>query len=126
MADIDVSEVLFDPDLADMFDVVRKEETVNEQGRSTIKERRYQDIVGVITAQSPAELLRRDDGQMMPRKYAVVTVFRLQGPGKGYQPDDIWLDGQRFTVTEVLPYSRFGSGFVEAIITSMNASNPAP
>lgn len=126
MADIDVSEVLFDPDLADMFDVVRKEETVNEQGRSTIKERRYQDIVGVITAQSPAELLRRDDGQMMPRKYVVVTVFRLQGPGKGYQPDDIWLDGQRFTVTEVLPYSRFGSGFVEAIVTSMNASNPAP
>lgn len=126
MADIDVSEVLFDPDLADLFDVVRREEIVGDNGRPVIKERRHLSIVGVITAQSPADLLRRDDGQMMPRKYSLVTVFRLQGPGRGHQPDDIWLDGQRFTVTEVLPYSRFGSGFVEAIITSMNASNPAP
>lgn len=126
MADLDVSEVLFDPDLADMFDVVRKDEVVNQQGRSEIKEYVHRDVVGVITAQSPAGLLRRDDGQMMPRKYVLVTVFRVRGPGKTHQPDDILLEGQRFTVTEVLPYSRFGSGFVEAIITSMNASNPAP
>lgn len=126
MADLDVSEVLFDPDLADMFDVIRNREVVNDQGRSETQETRYRNIIGVVTSQSPADLLKRDDGQMMPRKCSVVTAFRLRGPGAGFQPDDIVLEGIRFTVTEILPFSRFGSGFVEATITSMNASNPAP
>lgn len=123
MAQLDVSEVLFDPDLADTFTVIRQAESINNQGRSVLTPTEYPNIVGVVTATSPAELLRRDDGQMMPRKISVVTVFRLRGPAPGFQPDQIQIDGVTFTITEILPFSRFGRGFVEALATSMNALN---
>lgn len=123
MANLDVSELLFDPDFADMFTVIRHEETVNDQGRTVTRPLRHENIVGVVTATSPADLIRRDDGQMMSRKISVVTVFRLRGPSPGYQPDQIVIEGVVFTITEILPFSRFGSGFVEALATSMNALN---
>lgn len=123
MPQLDVSEVLFDPDLADTFTVIRQAEAVNDQGRTVLTPTQYPRIVGVVTATSPADLLRRDDGQMMPRKISVVTVFRLRGPAPGFQPDQIVIDGVTFTITEILPFSRFGRGFVEALATSMNALN---
>ena len=127
MPSVDVSDVLFDPDLADIFDVVRQTEVVNDQGRSVVQSTRMCNIVGVITATAPADLQRRDDGQMMPQKISVVTVFRLRGPAPGFQPDQIVYGGTTFTVTEILPFSRFGKGFVEALATSMNAINlPTP
>lgn len=126
MPSVDVSEVLFDPDLADTFDVLRQAETVTTHGRTELKESLYPNVIGVVTTTSPGELQRRDDGQMMPRKISVVTMFRLRGPSPGFQPDQIQYCGVRFTVTEILPFSRFGKGFVEALATSMSAINVAP
>jgi hypothetical protein len=124
MADIDVSEVLFDPDLADTFDVIRKAEIVGENGRVTLNETRYPNVVGVVIPIQPTNLQRRDDGQMMPKRMTVVTMFRLRGPSNGYQPDDIIISGVRCTVIDLMPFTRFGAGFVEATVTSMSASNP--
>lgn len=126
MAQLDVSELLFDPDFADMFTVIRHEETISEQGRAITRPVSHPNIVGVVTATSPADLIRRDDGQMMSRKVSVVTSFRLRGPSPGFQPDQIVIEGVTFTITEILPFTRFGSGFVEALATSMNALNAPP
>lgn len=124
MPNLDVSEVLFDPDLADTFDVRRRTEVVSDVGRSEVTSRTYPRIIGVITPESPADLVRRDDGQMVTHKISVVTMFRLRNASEGVQPDHILYGGAVYTVTNVLPFSRFGKGFTEAIATFMSASKP--
>jgi hypothetical protein len=124
MPDIDVSELLFDPDIADVFDVVRRSEVVGADGRATVSPVRHRCIVGSVQATGDGGLQRRDDGQMMPRSISIVTVFRLRGPAPGFQPDQIIFDGVTYTVNEIMPMSRFGRGFIEATAISMNAGNP--
>jgi hypothetical protein len=124
MPNLDVSEVLFDPDLADTFDVRRRSEVVGDDGRPSIGERTFPRIVGVITPEPPADLVRRDDGQMTTHKISVVTMFRLRSASEGSQPDQVLYGGATYTVTTVLPFSRFGKGFTEAIATLMAASAP--
>lgn len=123
---LDVTEVLFDPDFADMFDVLRQSEVVDDSGRAQIGKTRFPNVIGVVTPTAPDTLQRRDDGQMMPRAVSVVTQFRLRGPSPGFQPDQIVYDNVTFTVTEIVSLTRFGEGFVEAIALSMNALNGPP
>lgn len=123
---LDVSDVLLDPMLADQFDVIRRAEALGTNGRSTLTPTTIPNQVGVVTMASGNDLIRRDDGSMMSRKISVVTPFRLRGPGNGFAPDQISLGGVIFTVTEILPYNRYGAGFIEALAESMNASDPAP
>lgn len=126
MPNLDVSDLLFDPDLADRFDVERVAETVGSNGRTTLQRTLHPKIVGVLTPESPADLIRRDDAQMMTHKLSVVTMFRLRGPSIGVQPDEILYHGARYTVVSVMPFSRFGKGFVEATATAMASSAPPP
>ena len=123
---IDVSEVLVDPDLASRFTVIRRAETVGSNGRSATTDTSFPNIVGVITMQSASELIRRDDGDMITRKISIVTPFRLRSAADGHKPDQVVLDGITYTITEILPYHRFGAGFVEALAVSMNATDPGP
>ena len=123
---IDVSEVLVDPDLASQFTVIRRAESVGSNGRVSTADTTIPNIIGVVTMQSAGELIRRDDSDMIQRKISVVTPFRLRSAADGHKPDQIVLDGITYTVTEILPYHRFGAGFVEAIAVSMNATDPGP
>lgn len=126
MPDLDVTEILTDPDLADMVTVRRRAEVINSFGETSVTTEVFADVIAVITTQSAGELIRRDDGQSQPRKISVVTMFRLRAASPGYQPDEIDVDGSTFTVTEVLPYTRFGEGFVEVIATYMGTLPAAP
>lgn len=126
MPDLDVTDLLDDDDLADDFDVVRRDETVDTHGRSVITATNLPGQRGVITYSSPDTLQRRDDAQMTSRVAVVVTTFRLRASGYGFQPDQVLYDGITWTIKAVSPYTRFGAGFVECIMESMNAADPAP
>ena len=126
MPDLDVSEILLDPDLADLVTVRRRTEVVNSFGETSTTNETFPSVIAVVTAQGAGELIRRDDGQSQPRKVSVVTMFRLRAAAPGFQPDEIDVDGSTFTVTEVLPYCRFGAGFVEVIATYMGTLPAAP
>ena len=119
MPDLDFSEVMTDPDLADLVLVRRRTEVINSFGEASVTAEDFPSVIAVVTAQSAGELIRRDDGQMTPRKISLVTQFRLRHAAPGFQPDEVIVDGSIFTITEVLPYTRFGSGFTEAIATYM-------
>lgn len=126
MARIDVSELTHDPDFADKFVVVRRDQSTAADGRSQITPTTFNRVIGVVTAQGPADLIVLEDGQRMPRVVSVVTKFRLRGPADNVLPDQVIIDGVTFTITQILPFTRFGAGFVEAIATSMNAQNAPP
>lgn len=123
---LDVTEVLYDPDLGDVFDVIRRVETVGNDGRPTLVESTVADQCGIVTPGDTGKLLRKDDSQMTSRVISISTVFRLRASGDGFQPDIVLYDGVRFTVQAVQLFTRFGAGFVNAVATSSNAFDPAP
>ena len=123
---LDVTEVLNDPDFADVFSVLRRSEAVGNNGRAVITEQQTDGVVGVVTIASPNDLVRFDAGQMTGRGIMIVTTFRLRASAQGVQPDQVIWDGATYTVKGIDPYHRFGAGFIEALAMSMNASTPPP
>jgi hypothetical protein len=122
---LDVSFVLSDPMLADTFSVSRRSESVDTNGRRVVDAPIvFPLVVGVITQEDPAELMRRDDGQMMPRQIFVASQFQLRGVATGIQPDLITWNGATYTVKRVYPYSRYGKGIYEAVAEVMEATAP--
>lgn len=124
MPDLDVSFMTSDPMLSDVFTVTRRFDTIDQHGRTTpTTSQVFADLVGVITQQDPADLMRRDDGQMMPRLIFVASTFVFRGPSVGYQPDVISYQGTDYTVKNVLSYSRFGAGTCEVVAESGMATD---
>jgi galactose-6-phosphate isomerase len=122
---LDVSFMALDPMFADTFDVKRRTETVDVHGRTQKGSQDFTRVVGTVTQQSPSDLMRRDDSQIVPRRIFVATRFQLFNACKvgsqQYQPDLITWNGTMYTVTDLLPYSRFGKGFYEVIAQAFNA-----
>jgi hypothetical protein len=125
MPQLDVSFMTADPMFADTFTVTRRADVVGPKGRTvpTITGV-FPDQIGVITQQDPAELMRNDDGQLVPRLIFVATTFLLRAATKGFQPDIITWDGCDYLVKHLLSYSRFGGGTIEAVAESMQAMDP--
>lgn len=123
---LDVSFMTSDPMLADVFAVTRRTDVVDDKGRtSPTTVEVFPNITGVVTQQDPADLMRRDDGQMVPRMILVCSTFLFRGATTGYQPDVITWNGTAYTVKQVMNYSRFGGGTVEVVAESMQAmDNP--
>lgn len=131
MPDLDVSEALTDPMLTDSFDVLRRKEVLDTHGRvTTPANSSFPGQYGVLSAASPNDLERLEDSQRMGRNMSLITTFKLQGPaevsGTEYQPDIVVWGGDQFVVKHVDPYSRYGAGFIQAIIGSMDIIDQPP
>lgn len=126
---LDVSWVTTDPMMADTFDVERRQDVIGANGRTTpTVVETFMALVGVVTQQDPADLMRRDDGQIVPRRIFVASPFAFRGATKdgpplpvGFQPDLISWNGTKYVVTNVMSYQRFGRGFSEVVAESMTA-----
>lgn len=125
MPDLDVSDVLLDPSLADRFVVKRRPTGTNSHGRVETQPEIIPRVLGVVTVASPTDLERLDDNQRMGRNLSVVTKFRLRGPAQGFQPDIVLWYGNDYVVKDVQPYPQYGAGFIQAIVGSMDSmDNP--
>lgn len=120
MPQLDVSFMTADPMLADAFDVVRRREVL-VLGRVTVTTQEFLDEVGVVTQESPSDLMKNTDAQFVPRRIFVASMFQFYGAVEGYQPDYILWNGSIYEVISVLPYSRFGAGTYEVIAESRKA-----
>lgn len=133
---LDVSDIVVDPELADVFDVIQRPETVDPNtGRSSVGAVTHSNVVGTITMEDPAELMRRDDSDSAPRLIFVASTFRFRSVSKeGAQPYKgdviVWppageAGSAQYTVVKVYPYSRYGAGITECVAQSMNATDEA-
>ena len=125
MALLDVTDVLFDPMLTDSFDVERRIETVDINGRSTVAVTTLTGKIGVVTMANASELERLPEEQRMRRAISIVSAFNLRGVVAGYQPDVIVWRGDRFVVAAIDNYPQFGSGFVQVICSSLDLVDAA-
>lgn len=120
MANLDVSDVLCDPDIADSFTVIRRAQVINNHGRATLVPQTLKNKIGVITAASGNDLMRLPEEQRTGRNLTVVTKFRLHATVQGFAPDLILWQGDYYIVKEVDPYPQYGQGFVQAIVGSID------
>lgn len=128
MSALDVSELLVDPDVAGTgFTVIRREEIINDNGRSVVTENRIT-AAGSVFPTGDNSLAREAAFQAQGKSLTVVTLFRLrgvaQGGGKQYQPDLVEWNGSRYTVREVEDFTRYGAGFIKADCTSQDFVDP--
>lgn len=131
---LDVSWVTQDPMLADTFNVLRRRDVVGSTGRTAPEVvETFPSVVGVVTQQSPGDLMRREEGQIVPRRIFIAASFRFFGASKetswvlpeSYQPDLVEWNGTTYVVTEVMSYGRYGRGVWEVVAESMTAVDAA-
>lgn len=127
---LDVSDVLLSPEFADSCTVIQRLEVVTDGGEVTTPSNNpIPNVVAVFTAASPNQLERYPDMQWGTRTHNCITKFRLRGVaeaanGDNFQPDLVVWDGITFIVQVIEPYTRYGAGFIQAIITSMDFKEP--
>lgn len=113
---LDVSFMLDDAMLNDVFNVQRTLNIVGSDGRLTREnDELFEKVEGVVTQQDPADLIRTEDGMSVPKRIFVASRFQFISETPANQPDLIFWNKVWYSVVQVFPYSRYGDGFYEVI-----------
>lgn len=127
MALLDVNFVLKDPDLSEIFTVRRRQQVIDVHGRSTIVETDYKNVVGVINAGDPNDLIRDNpEYEIFRNTISLVTDFDLIGAMEGYLPDIVLWRGANYTAVYINQYPQFGPGFIQAVCTQTDRNDVLP
>ncbi len=114
MPDLDVTDILFDPDFCDTTLVVkRRSMTVDDNGfgKNTVTSSPF---AGVVTVDKALESRRLEAGQVVHGAILIVTTERLTQGQTGRDADIVTYQGRDYRVSFVDPYTAYGSGFVQA------------
>ncbi|AIN12860.1 Uncharacterised protein [Yersinia pseudotuberculosis] len=114
MPNLDVTDVLFDPDFCDMSLVVKRNiQTVDADGfaTNTVTEKGF---AGVVTVDRSLESRRMMSGNVIGGAILIVTIERLTQGQTGRDADIVTYQNRDYRVTFVDPYTAYGAGFVQA------------
>ncbi|MFM1454193.1 head-tail adaptor [Yersinia enterocolitica] len=114
MPNLDVTDVLFDPDFCDMSLVVKRNvQTIDADGfaTNTVTEKGF---AGVVTVDRSLESRRMMSGNVIGGAILIVTVERLTQGQTGRDADIVTYQNRDYRVTFVDPYTAYGAGFVQA------------
>lgn len=128
MPQLDVSELLTDIDFWEGGMIcLRQPQKVGSDGLAVntpvpIK------FGGVVTQVAGTDLRRGMDGEMITGSILIVTRFKLLDGKSGFSADIVVRETRQYTVANVLAYSKFGRGFVEATcdLLPLAGSYPVP
>ena len=111
---LDVSELMTDIDFCERDLIcVRQMQTVTSGGIAVNTGTPIR-FTGVVTNVKGYMLERNGVGELITGSILICTRFRLQDGKLGFTADIVQRGDRSYTVAEVLPYSRYGRGFVEA------------
>jgi len=102
---LDVSDILSDPDFADIFTVILADQTIDDHGVAS-EATWSSPQTGVVTAKSGINLNRTPEGQIVYGSITLHTQFTL------VEGNRICWNGSEYTVAGVDDYSRYGAGFI--------------
>lgn len=128
---VDVSSVLFDPDIAGIsFTVLRRKQIVGQNGVVSTQVERCA-AVGSVVPVGDNSLLREETFQVQAKTIRVCTTFRLRGVaeqanGASYQPDLVLWNGDFFVVRTIDDYTPYGAGMIEAECSSIDYQDEPP
>ena len=126
MPDLDLSDILCDPDLAgDVFHVVRRIASISAGGVVAITGTQTDLLFGGVVPQD-ATLGQDPDGARVAGTIKVWAQYPFVMASGGTLADLILWNGRRYIVTDVQDYSRFGGGFMAATATLQDLVEPIP
>lgn len=129
MPDLDVTELLTDPDLTDAFTVLQRSQAIGTDGVGTIAVTGSLTARGAVYPAGDSALRRLPEDQLMGKTLEVVTETRLRGPAPGVSPDlVVWpiTNGDTYVVADLSDFTAYGAGFVRATLSSVTYVNQAP
>lgn len=114
MAQIDVSELVSDPDFTDAMQVISRVPTVNALGENTLVETTF-DSFGSVQPASGRTIQRLPDAL----RVANVSSFWFKGAivasAPGQYPSILTFRGVRYQVQLVFDWSNWGAGYTEGV-----------
>lgn len=112
MAQLDVSEILLDPDFMDTgLLCLRSVQVVGDNGRATTADTTTR-FAGVVTSDKGDILERLAGGERKKGSITIHTIFKLTAGEGDTTADIVTWQGKRYTVSNVNDYKHFGRGFV--------------
>jgi hypothetical protein len=115
VAEIDVTEILADPDLADSFVVTRTRQITDTHGRTVALQPSTTTVVGVVQPMSGRTLNMMPDMVNVSGAIELWTTYRLEGPSETTQSDVVTWQGRNYMVQNVQPFTNYGQGYVHAV-----------
>lgn len=115
MPGLDVSDVLLDPDfMSKGIDCKRTAVVLGDNGRSqtTTTNSKFN---GVVTSNDGFKLDRKPDGTVIKGAINIHTRFVLTEGDADHQADEITWQGREYIVSQTLPNTQYGRGFIKAI-----------
>ncbi|GAA5786136.1 hypothetical protein [Chitiniphilus shinanonensis] len=112
MADLDVTEILFDPDFMDTGLVCKRGAQVIGDDGMAVNAISNTPFAGVVTSDRGDLLERIATGERVKGSITIHTVFPLSDGAAGQTADIVSWRGRDYTVTNVNDYQHFGAGFV--------------
>lgn len=115
MAQLDVSDLMLDPDFADTLVLITRVSSINEFGEPVLTET-SSNIIGIVQQGGSDELARLPEGAKLSEAISVFHKSILSTERAGGYADIIVWQGQRYQVQDIEePYSHYGGGFSKAI-----------
>lgn len=115
MANLDVSDVLLDPDFMDTGIICNRTSVIvgnngRAQGATTSTP-----FSGVVTTNNGFKMDRREDGTLIKGAINIHTQFALTSGDAKTKADEIQWKGKTYIVSQVLDNLHYGEGFIKAI-----------
>lgn len=123
---LDVTDVLFDPDLCDTSLVCKRSQQVIDDDGFTQNTTVSTPFSGVVTVDRSLEARRMAAGQNITGAILIVTTFRLTQGQPGLDADVVTYHGRDYRVTFADPYTAYGAGFIQAHCELMNFDGGTP
>lgn len=114
MADLDVTEILFDPEFADELCLIDRVPAVNNLGENILKEVKI-DTVGCVQPASGRVIQRLPEDLRVANMSSFWMKARIIATAPGKYSSIIVFRGLRYTVQTVFDWSNFGEGYTEGI-----------
>jgi len=122
--------VLSNPMLLDTFNVIRRIETVNNNGESVLSLSATTGVNGVVKPIGD-RLDRKADEDSSQKDLRIFTRFALRGSARdgvptNWKPDLVFWEGNNFTVVNVRDWGRYGVGYIAAECNALELVSTPP
>lgn len=121
MAQIDVSDLLSDPDFVDQITVIRRKSVVNSRGENIIEETSICSY-GSVQPSSAKTILRLPEALRSSDVRSFYLKLDIVQDSSSAYPDILVFAGKRFQVISQAPWLNFGQGWNEGICVAERPS----
>jgi len=122
MANIDVSQLMLDPDFVDVITLTTQSTAVNSRGENLLSPAKVVTSVGSVQPASGKTLQRLPDGMQLEdvRSFFYKGDIIASEPGK--YSSVLEFRGQRYLVRMVMNWNNYGAGWSEGICVAERAT----